>query len=156
MFDQNHEGSLIFGFTMLKLFNHILFYYNYGLCHCFRMVNLCESVMHHPHFTWTDFWIPAGKGALLCLIHHLAHYFAYGLISTSVLTTFSCLSSPRCHQREGFVAMTPTNTSQSVRLLIGDMWKILEFLYIPGWHLTLDNMKWDQVSSHCLNVFMWM
>lgn len=109
------------------------------------MLNVCDSLMHYPHVTCTDFCIPAGKGALLCLIHHLAHYCTNGLISTAMLTTFSCLSLPPA-TNETVLLPWPPQTHNKVSCF---MWKTWEFLYVPWWHLTPRNMKCGQVSSCC-------
>lgn len=86
LFYQNHEQSLASYSIKILLFI---------LCHCSTlMLTLCDSLMHCSRLTCTDFWIPAGKGAPLCLIHHLAHYYANGLISTALLTIFCCLGHP--------------------------------------------------------------
>ncbi len=137
---------LILGFVILKIFCHI--YHLSCTCsfHFFKNAKLMWVLsVHDPHLTCTDFWIPAGKGALLCLIHHLAHYCTNGLISTALLTTFSCLSLPAATNEMVLLPWPP----QTHNIVSCFKWKTLEFLYVPWWYSTPHNMKWDQVSSCC-------
>ncbi len=154
MFYQNQKRALIFGFTTLKLFYRIYYIILeiYWLVHASvspaKMLNFHFSLMHYPHLTCMDFWLPVGKGVLLCLIHHLAHYCANGLISTALLSTFSCLKAAT---NERVLLPWPPQTHNKVSgFLSGEKWhyeKTLAFLYVPGWHLTLHTPQYEVRSG---------
>lgn len=56
------------------------------------------------------------------------------VISALLLTT--CRSFLEASTERILLPWPPQNTQHSVRLPIGDMWKIVEFLYIPWWLLS--------------------
>lgn len=83
--------------------------------------------------TCVHFLVPAGKGALLRLIHYLAHYCPNRLIKAALLTTFSCRSLLRPPAERVLLPWLPQthNKVSGVSLAGGEAY------YEKHWHSSL-------------------